>query len=546
MGTDVVVATPGVVPVDELTVVDGFNPRSGVDDGAQAELVASIRELGIITPLIIDQVGTQLRVVDGHRRLAAAREIGLEGVPVHVRVDGDDAALARALVVNLRRSDLNPVDEAAGFQQLVEQGRSREDVARLVGCSEDHVARRLRLLRLTPEIRGRLATRAVPVTAARALEEISEVSPAVATAVGDALADGRITAATLESDRGGALWKLAIDEEDRETRPFMLETWHAWRPKKKGYDNRSPLVEQLDEEGFNRGDHEALYAAAERYEQAAGKVDYYYDAVRLDGAEDAARAYGCLLEAPDSEDQDRRHRRFAWIADPAFAADRLTEAFEKEAARVEHATKKAARKAGSTKAAAGEPDDAEKAKRAEKRAADAKARQDATIRNLKLGAGAFEHLAAGELTLDAARLIAFLAIKKYIVTASQGARLCEQAHRTETTRETKQGAVTKTTYATAATAGEAVCARLLAAKTPAEVIGNACMFLAEGWLCDQQAVAQSERRGDPIPGQYAPDGLDVAIVDALLAVTKGWAPRELAKPLRDQVAAAKKYRAGTG
>jgi ParB family chromosome partitioning protein len=136
------------IPVDQLRAAPG-QPRKVFDPGAIAELTASIAEKGILQPLLVRPSDDGYEIVAGERRFRAAREAGLTRVPVIVRELSDQEALEIAIVENLQREDLNPVEEACAFRQLLEFGASQEDVARAVGKSRSAVANSLRLLSLS-------------------------------------------------------------------------------------------------------------------------------------------------------------------------------------------------------------------------------------------------------------------------------------------------------------------------------------------------------------------------------------------------------------
>lgn len=129
-----------------------LQPRKDFPEEALRELAASIREQGIVQPLIVRAQGQGYELIAGERRWRAAQLAGLSEVPVLVRDADDGAVLELSLIENLQRENLNPVEEAQGYQQLIDQFRLRqEDVAVKVGKSRVAVANALRLLRLAPE-----------------------------------------------------------------------------------------------------------------------------------------------------------------------------------------------------------------------------------------------------------------------------------------------------------------------------------------------------------------------------------------------------------
>jgi len=140
-------------PVRELAVAaiqpNPYQPRQQEDGAQMEELMASIREHGIVQPLVVCRRGDSYQLVAGQRRLAAARLVGLLSVPVVVRACSDREVLELALVENLQREDLNPLEAAQAYQRLLSEfGLSQEQVAQRVGKSRSAVANTLRLLQL--------------------------------------------------------------------------------------------------------------------------------------------------------------------------------------------------------------------------------------------------------------------------------------------------------------------------------------------------------------------------------------------------------------
>lgn len=132
-----------------------LQPRKDFSAEALRELADSIKEQGIVQPLIVREQGAHLELIAGERRWRAAQLIGLTEVPVIVRQADDRAVLEMALIENLQRENLNPVEEAQGYAQLVSQFQlTQEAVAGKVGKSRAVVANALRLLKLSPTIQG--------------------------------------------------------------------------------------------------------------------------------------------------------------------------------------------------------------------------------------------------------------------------------------------------------------------------------------------------------------------------------------------------------
>lgn len=145
-------------------------PRKHFDEEKLQELADSIREKGILEPLIVRRVAQGYEIIVGERRWRAAQRAGLKEVPVVVKEVESLEALEISLIENLQRENLNPVEEAEGYQRLVEEfGLSQEEVAARVGKDRTTVANTLRLLRLLPEIRQNLLEGQISAGHARAI-----------------------------------------------------------------------------------------------------------------------------------------------------------------------------------------------------------------------------------------------------------------------------------------------------------------------------------------------------------------------------------------
>jgi ParB family chromosome partitioning protein len=150
-----------------------FQPRQQVDPGELAALAASIREQGVLQPILArpDPVANgRYQIIAGERRWRAAQQAGLHEIPALVRALEDTAAMAAALVENLQREDLNPMDEGEGYRRLIEDfALTQERVAESVGKSRSHVANTMRLLKLPPAVQTELRRGTISAGHARAL-----------------------------------------------------------------------------------------------------------------------------------------------------------------------------------------------------------------------------------------------------------------------------------------------------------------------------------------------------------------------------------------
>ena len=151
-------------------------PRQVFDEEAMAELVTSLKEVGLLQPVVVRPVGDErFELVMGERRWRAAREAGLEKIPAIVRQTGDDDMLRDALLENLHRSQLNPLEEAAAYGQLLEDfGCTHEELASRIGRSRPQISNTLRLLKLSPPVQRRVAAGVLSAGHARSLLAVDD------------------------------------------------------------------------------------------------------------------------------------------------------------------------------------------------------------------------------------------------------------------------------------------------------------------------------------------------------------------------------------
>ena len=150
-------------------------PRQVFDEESLSELVHSIREFGLLQPIVVRAAdgardGARYQIVMGERRWRAAQEAGLATIPAIVRATDDDNLLRDALLENIHRVQLNPLEEAAAYQQLLDDfGATHEELARKIGRSRPHISNTLRLLNLPPAVQKRVAAGVLSAGHARAL-----------------------------------------------------------------------------------------------------------------------------------------------------------------------------------------------------------------------------------------------------------------------------------------------------------------------------------------------------------------------------------------
>ncbi|GAB2580288.1 chromosome partitioning protein ParB [Paractinoplanes abujensis] len=184
------VATPAAPPaaerVDDLAPVPGARfaeisvtaiepnskqPRHVFEEEALDELKTSIREVGFLQPIVVREISEgRYELVMGERRWRAAQAIGRETIPAIVRETRDDAMLRDALLENIHRANLNPLEEAAAYQQLLEEfGATHEELAKRIGRSRPQISNTIRLLNLSPKVQNRVAAGVLSAGHARAL-----------------------------------------------------------------------------------------------------------------------------------------------------------------------------------------------------------------------------------------------------------------------------------------------------------------------------------------------------------------------------------------
>lgn len=163
-------AADGTVPI-EFVERNPRNPRRQFGEAELADLAQSIREHGIVQPVVVRKGGdNRYEIIAGERRWRAAQLAGLTTIPVIIREVDDRVALEIAIVENVQRSDLNPVEEALGYQKLIDDhGYTQNDLGQVIGKSRSHVANTLRLLKLPDDIQALISDGSLSAGHARTL-----------------------------------------------------------------------------------------------------------------------------------------------------------------------------------------------------------------------------------------------------------------------------------------------------------------------------------------------------------------------------------------
>ncbi|MFD5617435.1 ParB/RepB/Spo0J family partition protein [Streptomyces yangpuensis] len=168
-------ATFAELPMDTITP-NPRQPREVFDEDALAELVTSIQEVGLLQPVVVRQASPgRYELIMGERRWRACREAGLEAIPAIIRATDDEKLLLDALLENLHRAQLNPLEEAAAYDQLLQDFNCTHDqLADRIGRSRPQVSNTLRLLKLSPPVQRRVAAGVLSAGHARALLSVED------------------------------------------------------------------------------------------------------------------------------------------------------------------------------------------------------------------------------------------------------------------------------------------------------------------------------------------------------------------------------------
>ncbi|CAN7284137.1 ParB/RepB/Spo0J family partition protein [Pararhizobium sp. LjRoot238] len=163
------------IPI-EFVARNPRNPRRSFDEAELQDLASSIRQHGIVQPVVVRTIADErYEIIAGERRWRAAQLAGFTDIPVIVRDVDDRTALEIAIVENVQRSDLNPLEEALGYDQLIaEHGYTQNDLGEIIGKSRSHVANSLRLLKLPEPVRDMLSSGTLSAGHARALIPTSD------------------------------------------------------------------------------------------------------------------------------------------------------------------------------------------------------------------------------------------------------------------------------------------------------------------------------------------------------------------------------------
>ena len=211
------------LPVDFI-IANRANPRRTFDPDQLEELTNSIREKGVMSPLLVRPTTDPniFELIAGERRWRAAQKAGLHDVPVIVREVDDKEALELAIIENVQRADLNALEEAMGYGQLIEQfDYTQQDLAQVIGKSRSHVANTLRLLKLPEDVRGMVSSGTLTAGHARTLITVEDPSGLARQIVDKGLSVREAEA--LSQQREAPVRKVVTDEPARDADTVALE-----------------------------------------------------------------------------------------------------------------------------------------------------------------------------------------------------------------------------------------------------------------------------------------------------------------------------------
>jgi ParB family chromosome partitioning protein len=214
------------VPV-EAVAPNPRQPRTTFGDESLDALARSIQEVGVLQPIVVRRTGTTFELIAGERRLRAAKRAGLATVPAVVRESDDAESLREALIENIHREDLNPIELAEAFRELLEElGLKQETLAERLGMSRSHIANTIRLLQLPREVQGLLAEGKIQAGHGRALLSLADAE--AQTMLATRIAAEELTVREveelvrnyLEHPAGAVAEKAAVAARDPEVNPL--------------------------------------------------------------------------------------------------------------------------------------------------------------------------------------------------------------------------------------------------------------------------------------------------------------------------------------
>lgn len=468
-----------ILKLDEIEVAEGFNPRRDFDERALGELADSIRANGITTALTVRRENGHYTLVDGERRLRAAKIAGLNEVPVLVR-EAENAEVA-ALVANVQREDLNKIEEAEALARLkqLEGLNTNKALAEQVGKPVEFVSGRLRLLALPDGCHEGIATNEIPVSAEPSLRAIAKAGPEVAEAACRLVLKDGFDPSDLVDRPADVLRELAAPEEE----PFVCDV-----------TNGATIAELV----AHKAHREALEQRADAHlDDGSGYADHHYLRMK-EGDIDRLRASGKLLEFPTD---------LEWMAEPSFlvdgelGADLAEQLVDRAITEREERAAEAAERVGVEVDGDGPAtEQLADAKREERRKDREKAKRDAEkaeAANTALGTALVKRRGAQSRKahrLNRARFVARRIVADNGELAGAGLRLVMPQLREVETKTLKNGEErTKVDYASREQCNEYLLGAIERAKSVDEVLELIADAFIAAELADEKAIPMSRR-----------------------------------------------------
>lgn len=503
-----------LIPLDRIDVVAGHNPRARVE--LDDEFVASVRANGILTPILVRAVGSGADVrydlVAGERRFRAALLVGLEEIPAAIR---SDAALPAALVENMQRQGLSPIEEAQAFDRAIEGGLAPKKLAEELGVPASRVTARLQLLELPVTAQSHVEAGAVSLQDAVTLRKFAPLGEAMVAGVADALAnDNRITSAQLKNSTDWVV-RLVVGQLGAKA-PFVVSVRKGVPVGLTGHS--APTWP----EGCGIGAvSEALKGLPDQWDQQT----YAYPrqrALAISQADiDAAKVFGCLVDLGGEH----------YVTDPVWLADRLLSKVEKAVKAWERKQAKAKTEKG------GDVDSAAKEAARSERALILAGQISARERNISLRQSFLELQAQPPpVTVEAVQALGELLLVYAGDDLGDVWRFVDE--RAETVKTKKSGDISTLTYSRGEGGGPIISA-LRKASTPEAAMAVLLQALIAARFADKGAARPSDRFGGP--RGFAIDGYGTAntnLVGLIDRVANPFLPADVRLQVKERLEAA--------
>lgn len=508
------------LPTSKIQVHE--NPRKSVNDEAQAALVESIGLHGVITPITVRRSddGEGWSLIAGQRRLLAALTNGFEDIPAIV-LEGVDAdrEQAIAMIENLHREPLKPMEEAAAFKQATAT-MSEAQIAAAYSVSEQLVRDRIGLLDIPESLHEFIDNGSIPLNSTRVLATVTRHSRPLGEALAAAMLKGTVSIGGLQNSPSHAI-------------QAAVRNWNVEHPDDQLLAfNVTEREIHVDKVGWT----EEQQASA--YDIAQVVIDSYDWSPFLNETDvDAARSFGCLLEVQSSDGVDA-----AFITDPAWLFEYGVPALERKADKVRKLIERDRARSGSARPKKkSEMNETELAAYTEKREEEKREKDEAITDNEKLGVNLMSKFSP-KLDKRSMLVLALVIGEQCSDTIGRGCRYTVGELRTVV--EKKSGGA-RVEYASAPDAYAWWLKRLKRLKTPEEILHHVLFGLASSEFVDEKAVAQSNRVYASPVGHIS----DGEVGKLLLAISRASVParmKERAEKREEQRAKDAEWRNGTG